>query len=156
MGAARFEATALDEAAAHVAALAARGRQAMVQPYLELVTSQGETAVIVLGGVPSHAIAKGAMLEVDELDRSGLYRAERISARVASPAELEVAERALVAAREATDHPEDFLYARVDLLPSAEGPLVVELELIEPSLFLSRAPGAAGRLAQLVAAQLAS
>ena len=40
------------------------------------------------------------------------------------------------------------LFARVDLLPGEAGePLVIELELTEPSLWLSSAPGAADRLA---------
>ena len=40
-------------------------------------------------------------------------------------------------------------YARVDLVPGANGePLVIELELTEPSLFLGTAPGSAQRLAR--------
>ena len=47
-------------------------------------------------------------------------------------------------------------YARVDLLRSAEGdPLILELELIEPSLFLDHQPAAADRLIELLAASLA-
>jgi len=46
---------------------------------------------------------------------------------------------------------EPLLYARIDLLPSPDGPRVLEVELIEPSLFLAHAEGAAGRLAAAIA-----
>jgi hypothetical protein len=39
------------------------------------------------------------------------------------------------------------VYARVDLLFDGEGPRVVELELVEPYLYLEMAPEAAERLA---------
>lgn len=42
------------------------------------------------------------------------------------------------------------LCARVDLLPGPDGPLVLEVELVEPSLFLPQAPEAAGRYAAAV------
>jgi hypothetical protein len=43
------------------------------------------------------------------------------------------------------------LYARIDLLPTATGPELVELELAEPSLFLEFADGAAARFAAAIA-----
>jgi hypothetical protein len=47
------------------------------------------------------------------------------------------------------------VYARVDLIHGPDGaPLVVELELTEPSLFLSYSDGAAARLAELVSGRL--
>jgi hypothetical protein len=48
----------------------------------------------------------------------------------------------------------DLLYARVDLVGTAESPLVMELELIEPELFLPIAAGSADRLAEAVVAAL--
>ena len=45
-------------------------------------------------------------------------------------------------------------YARVDLLPAADGPVVLEVELTEPSLFLGYEPAAAGRLADAITAAL--
>ena len=47
--------------------------------------------------------------------------------------------------------PGPLLYARVDLIPDADGaPLLVELELAEPSLFLGTAPGSADRFADAI------
>ena len=46
-------------------------------------------------------------------------------------------------------------YARVDVLRDADGqPAVLELELIEPSLFLDFAPGSAEALARAILARL--
>ena len=43
------------------------------------------------------------------------------------------------------------LYARVDLVPGVDGqPIVMELELIEPNLYLNQAPGAAERVAAAI------
>jgi hypothetical protein len=46
---------------------------------------------------------------------------------------------------------EPLTYARVDLVHGAGGPMVIELELIEPELFLGLEPAAAPRLAELAA-----
>ena len=47
------------------------------------------------------------------------------------------------------------LYARVDLIPGPDGePMLIELELTEPSLFLRQSPGAAERLAEAIIARL--
>ncbi len=66
-----------------------------------------------------------------------MFARERTAATTPSPAELAVAER-VVAALPAT------AYARVDLLPTADGPVLLELEVIEPSLFLHLDPSCPG------------
>lgn len=138
-------------AADHVARLHAAGRTVMLQPYLPAVDTYGETALLFFRGVYSHAIRKGPMLDGPDLGVEGLYKAEEISAREPSPAERAVAERVLAAV---PGGPE-LLYARVDLIPGPDGaPVLVEVELTEPSLFLGYAPGAADRLAAAIAATL--
>ena len=143
-------------AEAHVARLTAAGRTAMIQPYLAAVDTAGETAVLLFpdahGAMAvSHAVRKGAMLAgpgEGAIDIEG----EQISPRTASPAELRTAERALAAVPGGAQR---LLYARVDMIPGPDGePLLVELELTEPSLFLLEAPGAAGRLADAVVSRL--
>jgi hypothetical protein len=80
----------------------------------------------------------------------GLYKVEEFSAREPSPAERAVAGRALAAVPGGADR---LLYARVDLIPGPDGdPVVVELELAEPSLFLGTAEGAVDRMATAIAA----
>ncbi len=139
---------------AHADRLRAAGQVVMVQPYLSAVDSAGETALLYLGGRYSHAIRKGAMLDGPYNELTGLYREERIERREPSPAEREAADRVLAAAAEVLGAA-DLLYARVDLIPAADGtPTLVELELTEPSLFLAHGPGAPDRFAAAIAARL--
>lgn len=141
---------------AHVRRLLDAGRAVMVQPYLAAVDTVGETALLFVGGAFSHAIRKGPLLQPDvEGERvEGLFVQEQIDPRESSAAEREVAVAALAAVPGGADA---LLYARVDLIPGPDGaPLLLELELTEPSLFLSHADGAADRLARAVQRRLAS
>lgn len=152
----RYTADQGDLARAHVARLQAAGRLVMVQPYLSAVDTHGETALLFLGGQYSHAVRKGPMLDGPDHDSAGrapgLYRPERITAREPSLPELAVAQKVLAAV---PGGPERLLYARVDLIPGPDGePLLVELELTEPSLFLGYADGAAERFAKAITARL--
>lgn len=141
-----------DLAAAHVRRLVAAGRTVMVQPYLTAVDTAGETALVYVQGAFSHAIRKGALLTGPDSGVDGLFREEDIAPREPSDAEREVAERVLDAV------PFDrasLLYARVDLIPDGSGrPVLLELELTEPSLFLAHADGAPARLAEAILAQV--
>lgn len=143
-------------AVTHLDRLRRAGRDTMVQPYLTAVDAVGETALLYLAGPGglafSHAIRKEAMLVGPDPGASGLYQPERISPRTPSRDEFAVAERALAAVPGGT---RELLYARVDLIPGPDGvPLVVELELTEPSLFLGYAAAAPGRFADAIAHRL--
>ena len=66
------------------------------------------------------------------------------------PAERALAERVLELV------PRDLAYARVDVAPGADGrPQLMELELVEPSLFLLQSPPALERFVNAIAARLA-
>ncbi len=54
-----------------------------------------------------------------------------------------------------THVPDSCLYARVDVVESSRGPLLMELELIEPELYFLIVPGAADRMAHLIVERLA-
>lgn len=87
------------------------------------------------------------------METHALYRPERITGRVPSASELAVARRVVA---EVPGGSERLLYARVDLIPGPDGrPLLVELELTEPSLFLGHGAGAAARFAAAIAARVA-
>lgn len=134
-----------ERARAHIAMLLARGKTAMVQPYLDSVDELGETALIFIDGVFSHAIRKGPLLSVDGTGEQvdGLYLKEQIDPRTAAADEQALAERILDAVPGGRP-----LYARVDLVRLADGsPALLELELCEPSLFFAHGPGAADALA---------
>ncbi|MCI4061641.1 hypothetical protein MRQ36_03240 [Micromonospora sp. R77] len=143
-------------AEAHVARLSAAGRVSMLQPYLSAVDTVGETALLFFtgpGGLAfSHAIRKGPMLTGPDLGETALYKEEQIDARTATPEQLAVARRVLDAIPGGTG---SLLYARVDLIPGPDGsPVLVELELTEPSLFIGYADGAPDRLAAAITAHL--
>lgn len=138
-------------ATAHAERLLADGRRVMVQPYLASVDEVGETAVMHVGGAYSHAIRKSALLRAGEPDTvEGLYRPEEITERQPSAAERELAELALAAVPGGAER---LLYARVDVLPGPDGePVVIEVELTEPSLFLLTVPAAADTFAAAIRA----
>ncbi len=138
----RYGPSTSDEASAHMSRLQRDGRVVMVQPYLSAVDSYGETALLYFGGEFSHAIRKGPLLDGPDTGADGLYKQESISPREATAAELAIGD-AVVRTLSA-----DLLYARVDLIPGRDGnPLLLELELTEPSLFFGYAEGAATRFA---------
>ena len=140
-----------DDALAHATRLLDGGRSVLVQPYLEQVDRHGEGTLIFIDGHFSHGIRKGALLARNAAATDGLFAAETIAARDPSAQELEVARKALAAQPFGP-----LLYARVDLLPSADGPLLLELELTEPSLFFAHGAHAAERLAAAVLSRLAA
>ncbi|MEO6886661.1 MAG: hypothetical protein ABI232_10310, partial [Jatrophihabitantaceae bacterium] len=84
-----------------------------------------------------------------ELKHSELFVIEQMSRREPSAAELAVGAQVITATRRL--HGGEQLYARVDLLPGDDGPVLVELELAEPSLFLGYADGAVERFAAVIA-----
>lgn len=139
-------------ALSHVARLQAASRLVMVQPYLRAVDFYGETALLFVGGEYSHAIRKGPMLQGPDVGVEGLYKQEEITSRVPSATELAIAEKALAAVPGGSHR---LLYARVDLIPGVDGePLLVEIELAEPSLFMATAESAARRFARAILATI--
>ncbi|MEU4807239.1 hypothetical protein [Actinosynnema sp. NPDC023587] len=156
-GALRVAAGDRSTASAHLDSLAG---PALVQPYQSAVDSAGETALVFFGGQYSHAFTKGAMLTPDaEVDDSGLYVVERLSGASPTAAQRRVAEDALDAAAHLLDlHRAELLYARVDLVAGHDGaPLLLELELVEPSLGFRQTDAAAPlRFASAVRAALSA
>ena len=137
-----------DAARAHLAQLHAAGRTAMVQPYLGAVDEAGETALVFVAGRLSHAVGKGPMLVVGRAPGDAEHQA--VGPRRPTADQVAVATQALRTVPGVAD-PSTLLYARVDLLPGDDGrPVVLELELTEPSLFLAADPGSADRLAGAV------
>jgi len=116
-------------------------RDMMVQPYVRGVDTTGEKAVMWIDGEFTHAVGKRPRFAGQGEFVTG--------ATEISPAERAIAERSVaVAVAETGVRP---LYARLDLMPDAEeGPLVSELELIEPSLYLAQSPAALDRLVRAI------
>lgn len=136
----------------HVRALQAAGRSAMIQPYLDAVDADGETALVYVEGELSHAMRKGPLLVAGAGLVSGLFAEEDMRPRTPVAAERSLADEVMVGVSRRFGR---LLYARVDLVPGPDGdPLLLELELCEPSLFLPHAVGAPARLASAIAARL--
>ena len=140
----------LDQATRHLGRLHRRGATALVQPLIGSVAEHGEWALLFFGGRYSHAANKRVALPPGG-ETDALFLAEALTGHEADDAQLAVARAAVdaVAARFGTP-----AYARVDLVRDDEGGYrVLELELVEPSLFLPQGgPAAAARLAAVLRA----
>jgi glutathione synthase/RimK-type ligase-like ATP-grasp enzyme len=116
----------------------------LIQPYLPAIAETGEISLVYLDGVFSHAVRKWPP--------PGSFAAQpHLGGRVerCRPADAELAVAA--AALRGTDAP---LHARVDLVEHDGAPVVMELELIEPALFLEHAPEAAATFADALVRRL--
>lgn len=134
-------------AAAHIAALLDSGKVAMVQPYQRFIDERGETGMLYFNGEFSHAFRKGAILATGENTKNGLFTEEDIGPRAASREELELGETVMNHIRGRFG--EQPLYARVDVVRGSAGvPVVMEVELAEPSLFLHTSRDSAARFVQ--------
>lgn len=123
----------------------ARASGALLQEFVPEVATRGEVSLVYIDGAFTHAVVKHA--------RSGDFRVQKdfggsVDRIDPSPAVRAFADRVMATAGDAT------LYARVDLVESARGPLLMELELIEPELYFRLAPEAADRMADAILARL--
>jgi glutathione synthase/RimK-type ligase-like ATP-grasp enzyme len=106
--------------------------EAMIQPYLQAIETEGERSLFWFGGKYTHAIRK--------VPQAGSWLANMpgkttFLAEAPPPAALEAAEAARARA------PKDLLYVRIDLVLGDDGKWrVIEIEAIEPYLFLDFAP----------------
>ena len=118
----------------------------MVQPFLDDINTYGETGLVYFDGVFSHAFRKAPILALDAPPTDEFFAPEEITPRVPTDAERRLGDAAIASCDA------DLLYGRVDLVPGSDGqPLVMELELTEPSYFVGQSPGAADRFAAAVA-----
>ena len=138
-----------DGATAHVRDILAMGKSVMVQPYQRFIDERGETGLLYFGGRFSHAFRKGAILTHGEMVHNDLYVEEEISARTPKDQERDLGD-AVVGwlTRRFGEAP---LYARVDMVKGSRGvPVLMEVELAEPSFFLHVSPGSAERFVAAV------
>ena len=118
-------------AASFLAEVTSRGA-ALVQPYVASVEAYGERSLVWIDGALSHAIRKSPRFSGDRESTTGPFPI--------ADDERALADAALAPLRDR------ILYGRVDLARDARGqPMVMELELVEPSLFFAKHPPAADR-----------
>jgi hypothetical protein len=147
------------DALALIERITSSGRTAMVQPYLSGVDAHGETAAVFFGGQFSHALHKKPVLRPDEVaplaDVPGafapaavMFDPDLVTPGSADSAQVALASRVVAELTERFDVP---LYVRVDMVPGPDGaPVVIEVEAVEPCLYLDLVPGAAERFAAAI------
>jgi glutathione synthase/RimK-type ligase-like ATP-grasp enzyme len=123
----------------------ARSSGALLQQFIPEIVERGEVSLMYCANVFTHAVVKRAA--------DGDYRVQSDfgGSRVPftpSPELLAFADRVLATV------PESCLYARVDVVETAKGPLLMELELIEPELFFLAVPSAAHTFADAISSRL--
>jgi len=111
-------------------------RTVMVQPYLDGIDVDGELSLVFLGAQYSHAVRRAPLL-LDHGVRNAVVVADVMS--TIEPAQPTDAEFAVAAAAlaEVPGGGERLTYARVDLIPGPDGPLLLELEATDCFLFLA-------------------
>lgn len=122
----------------------ARSSGALVQEFIPEI-SAGEVSMVYAGGLFSHAVIRRAS--------AGDFRVQSDFGGVveaATPSDAVLAFGSAVIAQV----PSSCAYARVDVVESARGPLLMELELIEPELYFRMAPASAARMAQAIVDRL--
>lgn len=121
----------------------------MIQPYVASIDDDGERALVFIDGRFSHAMTKGAMLNTVADERDALFRREQMSVATPEPDAVAFAEALL-----SEELFRGILYGRVDLVKMADGWAVMELELVEPSLFLAYDSAAPRRMAEAISSRL--
>ena len=120
----------------------ALGRPMLIQPFLRSVAAEGEYSIMLFDGAFSHSIVKRP--------KAGDYRVQPHLGGTELPCEppagaIDLAHTALAAA------PAKAAYARVDMVRDNDGELaIIELELIEPALWLQHAPDGGDSFASAV------
>lgn len=153
----RFGPAKHGEALALVERIRASGRVAIVQGYLADVDRGGETALVFLAGGLSHVLHKRPVLRGEGEaplgdDEHGpaavMLEDDLVRPGSAEPAQREFAEDVVARVTERFGTP---LYVRVDVAYDDDGaPVLMELEAIEPCLYLDLVPGAAERFARAI------
>ena len=146
-----------------IGAIGASGRTAMVQPFQASVETTGEAALVYFDGKLSHALRKGAVLPPDQVApqveglpglsaAAAMFDPGLVRSAPAAPEELALGDT--VIAHLAERFGRTPLYARVDMVPGEDGPLIMEIELIEPNFYFDLTEGAAERLAAALLARV--
>lgn len=118
---------------------------ALVQPYINAIETKGELSIVCIDGEASHVVRK--------VPADGDFRSQEEHGAAIAAVELDDRHRALAgAALSALDTPP--LYARVDAVDLDDRLQIMELELIEPTLWFRWHPPGADVLAASIVAQL--
>jgi glutathione synthase/RimK-type ligase-like ATP-grasp enzyme len=128
------------------------GRRMLIQPYLPAIAAEGEFSLFYFGGEYSHAITKHPA--------KGDFRVQEqfggVERSVDAPQDAKDLAVASLAATDAIHNCGALAYARVDMVRDTDGVFrLMELELIEPSLFFKFARDKGAMFAAAVLKQIA-
>ena len=134
------------------AVAAAAGTTMLVQPYLPTIETEGETSLLYFGGRFSHAVNKRPV--------AGEFRIQEEFGGLYSPVPAPAAGAVALAEEVLAAVGEPLLYARIDMVPDADGRwLLMEAELIEPDFYLgvdpARGAGFAWALREVIGSYVA-
>ena len=156
----RFSDDSIEESGVLINSIIDSGGIAMIQPYIDEIETHGETAVMAFNGRIAYALKKKAFLEPDEAAPVGddgiavaMFDEELVTLTQASPSEMELAARTLtwLGGRFGAMP----LFARIDMVQTRNGPpVLMEVELTEPSLYLSQTESLATTGTQAFAAAI--
>jgi glutathione synthase/RimK-type ligase-like ATP-grasp enzyme len=124
----------------------ARASGALLQEFIPAIEQSGEISLVYIDGVFSHAVSKHA--------KPGDFRVQQDFGGSVTPINpslnlLAFADRVMTQVNGPT------LYARVDVVETPRGTLLMELELIEPELYFTIVESSASTLADAILARLA-
>ena len=123
----------------------ARASGALLQECVPEIVDRGEVSLMYCAGVFSHAVSKRP--------KPGDFRVQQDFGGLVVPV-TPSSELIAFADRVMAMIPAPCLYARVDVVESTRGPLLMELELIEPELYFLAVPSAAGTFAVAISDKL--
>lgn len=134
-----------DEAMELLGRLGDRDQVAMVQPYIGSIDEVGETAVMFFGGSYAYTLRKRAFLPESGVAETKpgsdvaaeMFAEDLVTITEPSDAEVDLGMKTLAwLTNRFGDMP---LYARIDMVSTPGGPVLMEVELTEPSLYLAKA-----------------
>jgi hypothetical protein len=117
----------------------------LIQPYIDVIETKGELSIVCIDGEASHVVRK--------VPAHGDFRSQEEHGAAISTVDLDDRHRALARAALSAVAPTP-LYARVDAIDTDHGLQIMELELIEPTLWFRWHPPAADVLAASIVDQL--
>ncbi|WP_371163721.1 glutathione synthetase [Buchananella felis] len=144
------------EAITHAVRQLRKGRTVMVQRYLETIDTAGEISLVFFNGLISHAVSKQAMLHPSFRSVEEVQRETAVQVREVTEAERNFGERVRSVLhgyiKDTVGRDMQLLFNRIDLVPDGKGSFyVMEVSLIDGSLYLGAVPQAVGNFADAIA-----
>ena len=117
-------------------------RKFIIQPFIENIVFEGEYSLIFFGNTYSHTLVKKP--------KSGDFRVQEEHGGILAPIEKPDIKMVHEAKKVLNNLPHKSLYSRIDFVKRENNFLLMEVELIEPSLYFNLNPSAATKFASII------